>query len=171
MTTIDAREAVGRPEPERPTTRTQNGVEQAIHWKIQLVDDDRQPLSYEPADGWHGPLDGSRRRRLRAGETFMKLGHRGWPRVYLGLFWRTERVVAVGVAGAAGGSTLSSTADGSETGLLLHSEAGFYAIGTFVVWCQSRGEVARHCAHRRGDVRGPYRTRDHAVAAVTGAGR
>jgi hypothetical protein len=83
--------------PDRQTSRNQNGVEQAIYWKIQLVDDDRQPVSYEPADGWHGPWDEHKGRHLRAGETFTRLGHRGWPRVYLGLFWRTrvERVAVV----------------------------------------------------------------------------
>lgn len=66
--------------------RVVNGVEEQLCWSFRAHG--KSEPTYTPASSQLGPLDPDRRRRLRYGETFQRLGGSGHPRAYQGLVWR-----------------------------------------------------------------------------------
>lgn len=72
-------------------TRMVDGEEQRLCWIFQVGKHDP---SYEPASNQLGPFDRDRQRRLKRGETFMRLGSGGSPRAYQGFCWRPANTLS-----------------------------------------------------------------------------
>lgn len=71
--------------------RVVDGVEEQLCWSF-CVHGKIDP-TYEPASSQLGPFDPDRRRRLRRGETFQRLGGSGHPCAYQGLTWRPKEPI------------------------------------------------------------------------------
>jgi hypothetical protein len=69
-------------------TRVVGSVEESLCWRFQVHG--KTEATYQRADAELGPFDQDRRRRLKRGETFQRLGCSGAPRAYQGLVWRPK---------------------------------------------------------------------------------
>lgn len=72
-------------------TRVVDGVEERLCWRYGVHG--KSDATYEPARDQLGPLDRDRQRRLKKGETFLRLGGGGSPREYQGLVWRPKSTI------------------------------------------------------------------------------
>jgi hypothetical protein len=73
--------------------RIVDGVAEQLCWSFRVHG--RVEPTHEPARSRLGPVDPDRHRRLRCGETFLRLDRSGHPRVYQGLSWQPKEPVGV----------------------------------------------------------------------------